>query len=310
VAALTGPDERPPDHRDGHSAWEPDSAHGEDQSLVADLTATLRQMATESAANRRLIEDLTLAGQQPQTPTGLPSCPFPEFTAADLAAGYGPALDALDEWVRQVLVPTYVTGVEPSTSQPWCAHWWRHPQAKARLYAVWMAWQELTDPMVGGMTGPSVWQRDHLDPALDRLRSPVGPFAACLTHPDRPRHTDPDPAVPVAPVAEDAVEQTLDPGGRSMSARAMDRAIQAGRSRPLSPLSREFAHHRGHWWFADSQSWIRVDDPQAAAQLDALAADVDRAAAAADAAQPRTAVDGRSAIELTDPPATEPGHGR
>ncbi|MGW7172259.1 DUF4913 domain-containing protein [Streptomyces xanthophaeus] len=37
------------------------------------------------------------------------------------------------------------------------------PVAVARLHALWLAWQELTDPATCGHTGPGVWHRDHLD---------------------------------------------------------------------------------------------------------------------------------------------------
>ncbi|MFJ5728348.1 DUF4913 domain-containing protein [Streptomyces paradoxus] len=40
-------------------------------------------------------------------------------------------------------------------------------------------WQELTDPVSCGYTGPSAWHRDHLGPALRELRASTGPFAGC-----------------------------------------------------------------------------------------------------------------------------------
>lgn len=95
-------------------------------------------------------------------------------------------LHELDGWIREILVPTYV--IQVSSRQPWCAQWWEHPEAVARLHALWLAWQELTDPKVGGHTGPSVWHRDHLDDAMIRLRSHDGPFQACMIDPKQPRH--------------------------------------------------------------------------------------------------------------------------
>lgn len=93
---------------------------------------------------------------------------------------------ALDNWIRDVLIPTYIRQV--SSRQPWCARWWEHPEAVARLHALWMAWQELTDEQAGGHTGPSVWHRDHLDDAMAKLRSPDGPFNACMINPRQPTH--------------------------------------------------------------------------------------------------------------------------
>ena len=95
-------------------------------------------------------------------------------------------LRALDEWVSGVLIPTYVHDV--NDRRPWCSRWWEHPEAVAQLHALWLAWLELTDPDTGGHTGPSVWHRDHLDDVMARLRSPEGPFRACMIDPRNPAH--------------------------------------------------------------------------------------------------------------------------
>ncbi|MCX4732725.1 DUF4913 domain-containing protein [Streptomyces sp. NBC_01363] len=90
---------------------------------------------------------------------------------------YDDELRALIEWVEGVLVPGYLA--EPSADARWCHLWFEHPVAVARLHAAWLAWQELTDPVSCGYTGPSVWHRDHLDPCLRELRGSSGPFAGC-----------------------------------------------------------------------------------------------------------------------------------
>ncbi|PNG20234.1 hypothetical protein C1J00_21425 [Streptomyces cahuitamycinicus] len=90
---------------------------------------------------------------------------------------YDDELRGLIEWVEGVLVPGYLG--EPSADARWCHLWWEHPVAIARLHAAWLAWQELTDPVSCGYTGPSVWHRDHLDPAMRELRGPTGPFQGC-----------------------------------------------------------------------------------------------------------------------------------
>lgn len=90
---------------------------------------------------------------------------------------YDDELRALIEWVEGVLVPGYLG--EPSADARWCHLWWEHPVAIARLHAAWLAWQELTDPASCGYTGPSVWHRDHLDPALRELRASTGPLGGC-----------------------------------------------------------------------------------------------------------------------------------
>lgn len=111
---------------------------------------------------------------------------------------------ALDNWVSQVLVPTYINQV--SSRQPWCARWWDHPEARARLHALWLAWQEHTDETVGGHSGPSLWHRDHLHPAMIELRSHDGPFYTCMIDPGQAGHrpnrstpVEPYPATPVPP---------------------------------------------------------------------------------------------------------------
>ncbi|MEU9079978.1 DUF4913 domain-containing protein [Kitasatospora sp. NPDC048538] len=95
-------------------------------------------------------------------------------------------LAALRFWVNEFLVPTYFS--EVSSSAPWCASWQEHPAAVARLHACWLAFQELTNPEICGLAGPSVWHRDHLDPMVAQLRAPTGQFAGCMTMPDRHQH--------------------------------------------------------------------------------------------------------------------------
>ncbi|RPK70067.1 hypothetical protein EES45_36120 [Streptomyces sp. ADI97-07] len=102
---------------------------------------------------------------------------YPPFILLLDPPEYDDELRALIEWVEGVLVPGYLA--EPSADARWCHLWVEHSVAVARLHAVWLAWQELTDPASCGYTGPSVWHRDHLDPALRELRGSSGPFAGC-----------------------------------------------------------------------------------------------------------------------------------
>ncbi|MGN9763080.1 DUF4913 domain-containing protein [Streptomyces sp. SD31] len=108
---------------------------------------------------------------------------------------YDDELRALIEWVEGVLVPGYLG--EPSADQRWCHLWFEHTPAVARLHALWLAWQELTDPATCGYTGPSVWHRDHLDPCLRELRGPGGPFKGCTKGEHQIDHRMP-PVVPSA----------------------------------------------------------------------------------------------------------------
>ncbi|MFJ9841704.1 DUF4913 domain-containing protein [Kitasatospora sp. NPDC101155] len=111
--------------------------------------------------------------------------PAPLFILAMGGEQYAAELAGLANWVNHLLLPTY--GREISSTRPWCARWYEHPEAVARLHALWLAWQQLT-AAEAGHTGPATWHRDHLDHTLLQLRSPDGPFAACTTSPARPAH--------------------------------------------------------------------------------------------------------------------------
>jgi len=130
----------------------------------------------------------------------------PMFIVALADEEYEVELAALSFWVASLLVPVYIAGHEVSPSAPWCPTWWLHEEAVARLHALWLAWQELT-PRSAGLTGPSLWHRDHLDPCMAALRAPDGPFVSCMTRTDRPVHRDQalidaEPYVPEALAAE------------------------------------------------------------------------------------------------------------
>ncbi|MCV2458240.1 DUF4913 domain-containing protein [Streptomyces sp. ICN988] len=111
--------------------------------------------------------------------------PASVFILALGGEAYAVELAALSDWVNHLFLPVY--GREISTSRPWCAHWHEHPEAVARLHALWLAWQQFTDTEAG-LSGPSTWHRDHLDQTLAHLRASDGPFAACTTSATRPNH--------------------------------------------------------------------------------------------------------------------------
>lgn len=116
------------------------------------------------------------------------------FILALDGTAYAEELAALTLWVHDLLLPVY--GREITAGRPWCQQWQEHPEAVARLHALWLAWQQLTD-IQAGPVGTSTWHRDHLDPTLLQLRTPDGPFSACTTHAARPNHrllAPPEPA--------------------------------------------------------------------------------------------------------------------
>ncbi|MFI9332426.1 DUF4913 domain-containing protein [Kitasatospora sp. NPDC052868] len=160
-----------------------------------DLASTLARTIAEVRQHGVLLDRL---GAEPDLSTALgddePEAgsaeaeadgPASVFILAMGGAEYAAELAALGNWVTHVLLPTY--GREIGSTRPWCARWYEHQEAVARLHALWLAWQQLTDTEAG-LTGPSTWHRDHLDHTLLQLRAPDGPFAACTTSPARPNH--------------------------------------------------------------------------------------------------------------------------
>ena len=167
---------------------------------VADLTARVNRLVSQLDATQQLAESLNGQGREPASDGQAEQPSAPPLILKLTGEEYDQELAALSIWVEYVLAPVYLT--EVSSSAPWCPRWWEHDGAVARLHGLWLAWQELTTPEVGGYTGPSVWTRDHLRPAMDELRSPNGgPFAACTTNPSRPQHSV-SPPPPVAPLPQ------------------------------------------------------------------------------------------------------------
>jgi len=158
--------------------------HAED---IADLYAQVGRLTAELDRVQAVLEDLQAAGPPAGDASVVQAPPF-LLLLNRASEHYRQELAGLVRWVNLVVVPNY--GREVTGAAPWCAQWWAHPEAVARLHAAWLAWQGLTDPQTGGVTGPSVWHRDHLDPALLHLRSPQGPFSACMTNPDSEHHED------------------------------------------------------------------------------------------------------------------------
>ncbi|GAA2267129.1 DUF4913 domain-containing protein [Kitasatospora cystarginea] len=147
--------------------------------IVADRLAQERDQA-EPTLFGDAEEDSEAAGAQSDAddPVSLTILAFDDDALAAEVATMVP-------WVDHILLGVY--GQEITSGRPWCASWPEHDEALARIHHCWLAWQELTDSR-SGATGPSVWQRDHLEPLLLKLRAPDGPFGACTTNPDHPHH--------------------------------------------------------------------------------------------------------------------------
>ncbi|WP_059006608.1 DUF4913 domain-containing protein [Streptomyces specialis] len=165
------------------------------EDLASTLAKTVAQVRQHGLLLDRISDAEPRAGDSARKRDEGPASAF--ILALDGDA-YAAELAALTDWVNYLFLPVY--GREISTTRPWCHRWHEHPEAVARLHALWLAWQQLTD-IDAGPTGPSVWHRDHLDQALVHLRAPDGPFAACTTSPGRPHHRlhRPPPLPPPAP---------------------------------------------------------------------------------------------------------------
>ncbi|MFF1452684.1 DUF4913 domain-containing protein [Streptomyces sp. NPDC058274] len=151
---------------------------------------------------------MTTPADQPGGPPLEQPAP-PSFILYLEGGEYAAEMQQLSFWVADLLLPVY--GREVTSQQPWCPRWWEHLEAIARLHALWLAWQEYTDPAAGA-SGPAVWHRDHLGPALAELRSPAGPFAGCKTGSHRPKQ--PPTVEPYAASVTPPEPDPYDIGGR------------------------------------------------------------------------------------------------
>jgi len=100
-----------------------------------------------------------------------------------------------DEFVREFLVVTYRREVSPKGDYRWDGRWWMHPEAVARIDALWRTWEHYRHD---GATGMSVWWRDHADHHMGVLMSPAGPFGKTsgITEPGEPLpYTAPPPGL-------------------------------------------------------------------------------------------------------------------
>lgn len=60
----------------------------------------------------------------------------------------------------------------------------------------------------------------------------------------------------------------MTPSGVTITAKAMQAALDAGHAHHLAPLVTDFIHYRGTWWIAYADTWLRVDDPELLRLLD------------------------------------------
>ena len=110
-----------------------------------------------------------------------------------------PEIDVLHAWVETHIGPlvrkTTTTGEGGGIR--WCRSWWNHHDAIERFSALYIVFTELSEQNT--LSWLSAYLRDHLDPHLSTLTSPVGPFHACTPT----KHTD--IAAPLGTAALDLV---------------------------------------------------------------------------------------------------------
>lgn len=90
--------------------------------------------------------------------------------------------DELDEGelIQQFVmwVEMFVHDVESvsdeSTGRHWCSEWWQHPEAVARLKALYEAYKQADEENT-----MSAWWIQHWDPQARTLLSGTGPFKDC-----------------------------------------------------------------------------------------------------------------------------------
>ncbi len=142
---------------------------GTDPELRGRLFAVEQQLG----ALHGTVADLMAAGATPVPATS----PAPGGEFARLYAG-------LEQWVEQYLARAFIR--RPCTTFSWCAQWGKHPEAIARLDALWCTWEYLRlDPVMGAAT----WLGSQLGPQLHELTDSHGPFQ----HFTPQEHFDPNP---------------------------------------------------------------------------------------------------------------------
>jgi hypothetical protein len=154
------------------------ATHAVDEAVQAAVQRQVAKIAQESVAKALTPEVLAALRVRAQEAT---TAAVSEHVAQDgtkaLADADEPSLHygSVDEFVREHLRVVYRPRID-GKNRLWSAQWWKYPEARIRLEAIWRAWEHLRlDPA----TGVSVWWRDHADYHLGVLTSPAtSPFPA------------------------------------------------------------------------------------------------------------------------------------
>jgi hypothetical protein len=135
-----------------------------DARLLAELAARIQALEAWRAHQTDLLDEL-VNGMPTTEPTTVED-DEPDHDALDV--------DALIVWVHDTITSMIARPLRGDLT--WCPLWWEHPEAVFRLEALRRAWTELAPEPGAAM---SIWIRDHLDPCLRELLTPLGPFADC-----------------------------------------------------------------------------------------------------------------------------------
>lgn len=116
------------------------------------------------------------------------------------AEEFVPFYSSVDEWVEEWLLPSYSRPLDDPAVFRWDPQWWRYAEVVMRLEACWASWEKLR---LEGGPGMVTFYRDYLDPMMQAILDPRGPFHVYrpkLDEPDGHREMpDPLPSQPVPP---------------------------------------------------------------------------------------------------------------
>jgi hypothetical protein len=153
--------------------------------LIAELCARVQALEAWRTHQSDLLDELINGALPPDVTTTTADDDLDDDEALDI--------DGLIIWVHATITSMIARPLRGELT--WCPLWWEHAEAVFRLEALHRAWTELA-PEPG--TAMSIWIRDHLDPCLRELLSPLGPFADC-THNERYRNLNGHTPLPTLP---------------------------------------------------------------------------------------------------------------
>lgn len=112
-----------------------------------------------------------------------------------------PQYRSVTEWVEEWLTKVYIRPIEDEAQFRWDPQWWNYLEVVIRLEALWGSYEKMR---LEGGPGMVQYFRDYLDPMMNVILSPTGPFFSYKAHkvtPDGPRPDMPAP-LPVSYLPE------------------------------------------------------------------------------------------------------------